>query len=206
MTTWQEWLRLPDSKKKFGGAPGEEPTKTTKMKSVDARGVSVVFVGSVPSAPTNFFPENRPSKGSESVTPDGCIAAPEPPDNDWDQDGLELISRIKDDPARDEVIAFKNVLGGTLSPAGHAGRFVSADQYQKGMLDGLFAEHRKLQAQQYAGLTLEEKEELARQAERTEKEHQQEESSILVPGKSPRIPPEMEHKETKDLFELAEGR
>jgi hypothetical protein len=40
------------------------------------------------------------------------------------------------------------------------------------MLDGIFARHRKLQAKQYAGLNLREKEELARQAGGAEKEQQ----------------------------------
>jgi hypothetical protein len=132
----------------------------------DKSGTSVTSV----TAFWNLPKSNPPQAGEgESNTPDECIAVPGPPDNDWDGPELELISRIQDDSARDEAIALKNVLGGTLSLAGRPGKFVSAAQYQKNLLDGIFAEHRQLQAKQYAGLTLAEKENLARQAEAAEK-------------------------------------
>jgi hypothetical protein len=67
-------------------------------------------------------------------------AIPEPPDADWDKDELELISRIQDDAVRDEVIAFKNILGGRLSEAGPAGKFTSAAGCQARMLNELLEE------------------------------------------------------------------
>jgi hypothetical protein len=97
-------------------------------------------------------------------------SAPDPPENDWDRGELELLSGIEDDAAREELITFKNTLSGALSPAGRIGKFVSAAQYQKDMLATLFVERRKQRARQYAGLALREKETLARQAARAEKE------------------------------------
>jgi hypothetical protein len=43
-------------------------------------------------------------------------------------------------------------------------------QRRKENADKVFAEHRKLQAEKYAGLTVEQKEEIARQTERAQKE------------------------------------
>jgi hypothetical protein len=156
MSTYSEWL---DWKPSSRVIEKEEVTKLTEPG-----------FGSFVGTPTGTTLITRPPLDPPgTATLDECIVAPETPDDDWDRDELELISRIEDDAVRDEVIALKNILGGTLKRMGHAGRFVSADQYQKGMLNGLFAKHRRSQAQQYAGLTLQEKEELARSAERPEK-------------------------------------
>ena len=154
----------------LGGVGQKRPDTTDRTGFGGGR---VSSVSPIPATSQKICLESGPSELAESGTSDECIAAPEPPDDDWDRDELELISGIEDDSARDGVIALKNVLGGRLSPAGRLGRFVSADQYLKDMLDGIFARHRKLQAKQYAGLNLREKEELARQAGRPDKGQQE---------------------------------
>jgi hypothetical protein len=69
-----------------------------------------------------------------------------------------------------EITAFKNILGGrlTLLPPGTPFKPTSEEKWRKDAADKVFAEHRKLQAR-YAGMSLEQKEELARQAERRQK-------------------------------------
>jgi hypothetical protein len=89
--------------------------------------------------------------------------------------------RIEDDNVRAEILEFVKVFGGKLTLASASGRVpVELDaprvglsgeqQRRKENADKVFSEHRKLQAEKYAGLTVEQKEEIARQAERAQKE------------------------------------
>jgi hypothetical protein len=78
---------------------------------------------------------------------------------------------LEDGGVRDDVIAFRHILGGAISLAPASSKFTPASeaQWQKDAADKLIARERKLQATRYAGLSLEEKEEIARQAEREQK-------------------------------------
>jgi hypothetical protein len=95
-------------------------------------------------------------------------------------DELELLARIEDSAIRDEVLAFRDALGGklTLLPAGSKFKPTSEEQWRKGAARKVFAEHGKLQAARYAGLSLVQKEEIARQTEREEV------GGIKIPGRA----------------------
>jgi hypothetical protein len=84
---------------------------------------------------------------------------------------VELLAGIQDKDATSELIALKNTLGGRLTvlPPGSEFKPTSEAHSRKDAAAKVFAEHRKLQAVQYAGLSLAQKEELAVEAGREQK-------------------------------------
>jgi hypothetical protein len=88
-----------------------------------------------------------------------------------DPDEAELLAGIEDKDIRDEVAAFRDILGGKLIPLPQRNKFkpTSEKRWVKDTAAKVFAENCELQAKQYAGLTVEQKEELALQRERLDK-------------------------------------
>jgi hypothetical protein len=69
-------------------------------------------------------------------------------------------------------MVFRNILGGRLTLLPPASQFTptSEKQWVRDAANKVFAEHRKLQAAQYAGMTFGQREALAREAERSQKD------------------------------------
>jgi hypothetical protein len=89
------------------------------------------------------------------------------------QPALYTLRRCKDEALAMLVAAASpetNTLGDTLLPPGNGFKPTSEQQWVRSTADKVFAEHRKLQAAQYAGLSLAQKEELAVQAGREQKD------------------------------------
>jgi hypothetical protein len=85
------------------------------------------------------------------------------------QPALHTLRRCKDEALA--MVAAPSPLGGklTLLPAGSRFKPTSEKQWLKDAADKVFAEHRKGQAARYAGMSLEQKEEIARQTERADR-------------------------------------
>jgi hypothetical protein len=94
-----------------------------------------------------------------------------PGTGDQGQDEAELMSRIADRAVRTEVVAFKDTPGGVLTmlPSGTPFTPTTESRWVRDAAAKVFAENRKIQAKQYAGMTLAQKEALARRREREQK-------------------------------------